>query len=505
MAKAIRKQRAAVGQKALIVGVSDYPAPIPKLPAVTGDVKEMARLLRSKDGAFSAGVTLLADRQATRQAVLAALTDAFGQAKADETLFVYLAGHGDVEAESYYFVAHDTDAHDLRTTGVSLAAIKALFDKTASSRAFLWLDFCHCGGILTERAAKADDRTVLRRTLEVVRGEGKIIVAACTPRQSAYENASLGHGLFTDALLRGLKGDASSGGEVTANSLFDFIDREIGSQRQRPMFFGHTTGRLVLMHYHGRGGDSGQAKPKTAKAAPAKPGGTWILLGQHYFRAQTIKSSKDGSTTLVISPANGDEEANLAGFRPGPFGGGPVLPFAWNNEAGSAQVSEVESELAGNRPVWTIMLSPQDKKWGSVLTEMAINTGSKTYSAEDIARLRAGRILLNDPPEVDDRKSLSFNSDSFLESSIRGSSGQGEVRGSPIRQVYAEHGKRPDWKHFARLQAVFRLKTSGTVDHILELELGQVRAGKLAVRFRGRRERFGTTTVIEITGQCPLE
>jgi heme O synthase-like polyprenyltransferase len=36
---------------------------------------------------------------------------------------------------------------------------------------------------------------------------------------------------------------------VKVNSLFDFIDRKMGSDRQRPMMFGQMTGRVVLMHH----------------------------------------------------------------------------------------------------------------------------------------------------------------------------------------------------------------------------------------------------------------
>ena len=81
----------------------------------------------------------------------------------------------------------------------------------------------------------------------MVQGQGKLIVAACTPGQKAYELGA--HALFTDALLRGLKGEAANKGEVTINSLFDYIDKRISSDRQRPMMFGQMTGRVVLMHY----------------------------------------------------------------------------------------------------------------------------------------------------------------------------------------------------------------------------------------------------------------
>src|SRR4051794_30303777 len=96
-------------------------------------------------------------------------------------------------------------------TGVPLSQIKNLFDASRSRRVFLWLDFCHSGGILVRgrKAAMPDDRFIIKRTIEVVQGQGKVIVAACSPTQSAYENARLGHGLFTEALLRGLRGDAA--------------------------------------------------------------------------------------------------------------------------------------------------------------------------------------------------------------------------------------------------------------------------------------------------------
>src|SRR4051794_11443695 len=46
-----------------------------------------------------------------------------------------------------YFVGHDTTAGDLKGTGVPLVEVRELFDQSRSRRAFLWLDFCHSGGI----------------------------------------------------------------------------------------------------------------------------------------------------------------------------------------------------------------------------------------------------------------------------------------------------------------------------------------------------------------------
>ena len=238
-------------ERALVIGISDYPSPIPKLPAVANDVREIATLLSSDKSEFPMqNVRSLVDQEANRKAILDSLETTFRDVQPDDAVFVYVAGHGTVVKDDYLFVAHDTKADGLATTGVPLTKIKKTFDASPSQRAFLWLDFCHSGGILArDLEGEPDSRAVIERTLKVVQGQGKLILAACTPTQSAWESTGLGHGLFTDALLRGLKGEAASGGEVTINSLFDFIDRQMGSQQQRPMMFGQVTGRIVLMHH----------------------------------------------------------------------------------------------------------------------------------------------------------------------------------------------------------------------------------------------------------------
>jgi hypothetical protein len=238
-------------ERALVIGISNYPSPIPKLPAVANDVREMATLLGSDKGQFPAqNVLRLSDGEATSQKVIEAIKTTFAKVQPDDSVFAYMAGHGEVVAGEYYFIAHDTTARGIAINGVPLTKIKAAFDSSPSQRAFLWLDFCHSGGIIPrDIGVEPDDREVISRALEVVEGHGKLIVAACTPGQKAYESAVVGHGLFTDALLRGLKGEAANKGEVTVNSLFDYIDKQMGSDRQRPMMFEQMTGRVVLMHY----------------------------------------------------------------------------------------------------------------------------------------------------------------------------------------------------------------------------------------------------------------
>ena len=60
---------------------------------------------------------------------------------------------------------------------------------------------------------------------------------------------SLGMGCSPTHCSGGSRARRRNKGEVTVNSLFDYIDRQMGGDRQRPMMFGQMTGRVVLMHY----------------------------------------------------------------------------------------------------------------------------------------------------------------------------------------------------------------------------------------------------------------
>lgn len=270
------------GNRALIIGVGDYRPPITKLDAVAADVREVGKLLKSPSGVFTnPGTKTLSDAKATRKAILDELATALS-ATAD-TVFVYLAGHGAEIGGKYYFLPIDADITNLAATAVSLGEIKSLFDASPGDRVFLWLDCCHSGGILKRRGTTdVSPQEVIQRELKVTQGSGKVILAACTEDQSAFESPTIGHGFFTHALIRGLQGDAKNArGEVTAASLHDFIDAEIGNDDQRPMFSGETKGRIVLMHYD-------------SSAPPVSKGGSTAISTKKSLR----RRSENGCRTL---------------------------------------------------------------------------------------------------------------------------------------------------------------------------------------------------------------
>jgi hypothetical protein len=497
--------------RALVIGISEYPDPAWKLPAVAADVREIAKLLGSRNGTFKdEEVLVLTDTEATSTAIQKALKDVLGRAKAGETVFVYFAGHGTVDStdNSFYFVSHDADLSDLAATAMPLTGIRDSFDKSASQRAFLWLDFCHSGGILARRLGKSPDneQTVLRRTLEVVQGHGKVIFAACTPEQSAYEDSSIGHGLFTHALLRGLQGDAEVDSEVTTNSLYDYIDRNIGSKRQRPMMFGHMTGRIVLMHYADRSQPPTSQPAKAVANLAVASSDQWLFLGNVFFTAERVRENKDGTITVEIVAKDSTDESALRNLRNHRGGRSDPIGFAHRNNGLIVQVREVEATTEGERQLWTLTLAPEETKYGGSLGDVTYQTQNKTYTPDDLAKLRGGRILLNNPPPPPPER-RGWNEDLMLEHYIRGSNRS--VDHCIVQAMWKPFKQNPKlFLQLARLASVFSLHASDVAAEILDLSLGPISDGKVHVQFKGRRRRVYANVepkVIEIEGDCVLE
>jgi hypothetical protein len=363
-------------QTALVVGVSNYPTPSWALPCVANDAREMAALLGSAQGQFRGDILVLADAQAAAAAITSGLDAVLGGAAADDTVFVYVAGHGVCRDGTYYFVAHDTMLGRLAETAVPLTAIKERFEKSASRRVFVWLDFCHSGGII-ERAVGGDSveaaREVIERTIQVV-GRGKIIVTACTGSQTAKESNTLGHGYFTHALLEGLKGAAADAkGRVLATTLYNHVVDQVQAEShdQCPVWHGQMEGHIVLMHHD----------PRTlaGQAAGGGPGpgvgvcegsGDWVMLGDLFLPSVSVSVQAD-RIVIEIRPRTTQENAAIQRFRLNSGRGEPIA-FAHGDEGLLARVTDVSSKSQGGNQLVTITLAPEKVQYGGGGMEMNV-------------------------------------------------------------------------------------------------------------------------------------
>jgi len=241
--------------------------------------------------------------------------------------------------------------------------------------------------------------------------------------------------------------------------------------------------------------------------------GQWVLLNNHFYEARTVRHSKDQTFSVEIHSKSAQVDAAMNSLRPHHFGKGTPMPFAYANDAWVVTVKDVEMVSEGKGQLWTVSLTPQDVQYGGGMMEMALNIGGRHYSSDDIARLRAGRILLNNPPPLSDKTprggDQALLENAMLESHIQGMNMPASVKDCIIRAVYNEYKSQPRlFLQLARLAAIYFLKASGVVEQVRRLTLGPFRKANVHVVFQGvRRKKYSNLdpVVIDLEGDCPLD
>jgi WD40 repeat protein len=214
----------------LVVGVNKYKDKSLNLDYAVPDAKGMLRFFK-KVYANSFGnirTKEVYNEKATRANITRELEN-LSTLQPEDTLVLYFAGHGDTVKDSWYFVPHEQngkDAKALDSQGVSAELFKDLISKIGAHKVVLLFDSCKSGAAINAFSEFENKRSMS----ELSRATGIHIATATTQKQSASELAELGHGVFTYALLQGLKGRADKkpkDTKVSTAEIFDFIKRYI--------------------------------------------------------------------------------------------------------------------------------------------------------------------------------------------------------------------------------------------------------------------------------------
>lgn len=217
---------------------------------------------------------------------------------------------------------------------------------------------------------------------------------------------------------------------------------------------------------------------------------------------------------LELLPESTEEVAFLRSLRDGPNRrfASHVLGFALQDDAVWVSPQSVTQSVSGSQTIWKVVLKiVGDEQHANYLPEMTIGH----VSSDQIAELRARRILLDEELSVDSPSNYPFpyGSQSMLESSVRGGGrsqygAEISVLESPIPELYWQFEESPQiFLKCARLASVFYLKLTRTVEEIHELEFKILRPEELRVSFEGHRHRSSSQHdpyIIQIEGNCPL-
>ncbi|WP_026694668.1 caspase family protein [Peribacillus kribbensis] len=214
-------------RKALLVGINDYPDS--PLSGCINDARKMADILkRNEDGSPNVHCRLLlSDKEPVTRTRLKSEIQELFMHDADLAL-LYFSGHGTVNNLGGYLVTQDAEAYD---EGISMDSILKMINTSPAREIVVLLDCCYSGAF-GQAPPVHNDKAVIK--------EGVSILTSSRSTQASYEEDE--GGIFTSLIYHALEGGAADVlGNITAASMFAYIDQALGPWDQRPLFKSHVS------------------------------------------------------------------------------------------------------------------------------------------------------------------------------------------------------------------------------------------------------------------------
>jgi uncharacterized caspase-like protein len=150
------------------------------------------------------------DENATRQGIQRALAEVAGKAKPQDTFVLFLAGHGTMVGQRYYFIPHDFQVGDrtledaIREAGLAGDVLDDAVSAVPALKRVVIYDTCQSGGTVGISRTVRNPFQFTKAIEQMSRAQGSFILAATAATDDAQEVPELGHGVLSYALLAGI-------------------------------------------------------------------------------------------------------------------------------------------------------------------------------------------------------------------------------------------------------------------------------------------------------------
>lgn len=226
---------------ALVVGIQDFRNPKLRLKYAVADARLFADTLRQGAGGLfeQVKITSMTTREATTRDGIARAMQGFRNIHPDDVFILYLASHGTVDEGEYFLITSNVGAlstQRLRSDALSQGLLKEMVANIPSTKKLIIIDTCNAGQL-----GKAMQTALLTRGMSedtamkvLSRAVGSTILSASTSVQEALEGYQ-GHGLFTWALVQGMRGKADKGqsGLILTTELAAYVEMEVPELAER--------------------------------------------------------------------------------------------------------------------------------------------------------------------------------------------------------------------------------------------------------------------------------
>ncbi|AZQ64001.1 CHAT domain-containing protein [Flammeovirga pectinis] len=216
----------------LVVGVNTYKNANYNLNFAVADATSFSQAIVSSSSKIFKNTyhkTIL-NTEATRSNIINAFDEIKSKATPNDLFIFYFAGHGAIiNSSDFHLILTDvTQIYGNENITSKALTAKELQKKCAEIQAqkqLVILDACHSGEAVNSFKSRgfAEEKAIT----QLARSTGATLIASTTSTQFASEFSSLGHGIFTYALLEGLNGNAdtvSKDGKVTVKELESYLN-----------------------------------------------------------------------------------------------------------------------------------------------------------------------------------------------------------------------------------------------------------------------------------------
>lgn len=231
---------------ALLIGVSQYEAGLPPLPASTNDVEAMRRVLQDPNiGGFDGVETLIDPDQ---NAMRLAINRLFASCQKEDLAVLFFSGHGIADDEDrLYLTTRLTDEQYYKATSVPASFVHDVMNDSRCKRQVVILDCCYSGAFAAGWQPKSGGAVDIKRELG---GEGRAILTSSTALQKSFEHE--GSGIYTRFLVEGLEtgaADTDGTGTISILELHDYAKEKVQAAKpaMKPEIYSHKEGFNITL------------------------------------------------------------------------------------------------------------------------------------------------------------------------------------------------------------------------------------------------------------------
>jgi tetratricopeptide (TPR) repeat protein len=211
---------------ALVVGISKYKNII-SLRYADDDAKLFAKCLIDQQICKKENISLLIDSAATTSSFYKELSLIKNKIKPNDKLFIYFAGHGDVETEieSGFLLPYNSEANNYPATAIDISMLEKYVNAfvAKNTKVVLITDACRSGNLAGGSLGALTTITAISKSFNNV-----VKIMSCQPSQLSQEKKYIdgGNGVFTRNLVNGFYGlaDKNNDGTVTLREIDLYLD-----------------------------------------------------------------------------------------------------------------------------------------------------------------------------------------------------------------------------------------------------------------------------------------